>query len=339
MRRLVKPILCVGDAHPDIIFNYNKNDDTNYLLDGESISKAEKARIKMVAGGTVGNVAIALSRLGEKTSFVGKVGRDILGDFILKYFENEGIETEWILKDEENSTEILFCFIDQKGDYDFYAYPEISHVFDNLRIPDIPKNIIQQFGLLFTSGTCLLGKEFGASIISVFRKCKEMKIPIAFDLNFRLKNYGGNQDLKSLYIEAVKYADILFGSEKEEIAAFMETDDVNQAISDLVGQNKTVIGKSGERGAAVYTRKKSFKMPAFPVKVVDTVGAGDVFNGGFLAAYAKGKPLRDCLLWGCAAAGYSVQFIGSENAPNEQQLSQFIEMNSKTAEEIKEVCI
>lgn len=339
MRRIEKPVLCFGDTHPDIVIDKRQRltveEATEKLLKGEQIDKTRNSEIKMVGGGTVGNVATTLGRLGEKTLFMGKVGNDCYGEFAKKNLEFEGVDTKWLLVKTGTFTEIVICLIDGEGDRDFFMYPDTGSAFMSMMPKEICDDIFSDFGMAYVSGTGLLEEPVSTTIRGFMKACRRKGIPVAFDLNLRTNIYGWDQSQKDKFTEAIEHSDIVFGSGKEELAILEGTQDVNIAVKMLVEKGKIVVSKAGAKGASVYTEKEAYQMPALPVHKVDTVGAGDTFNGGFLAAYARGESIRDCLLWGSAAAGYSLQLAGGGNGPNEQQLHEIIRLHGKTVRETK----
>ena len=85
-----------------------------------------------------------------------------------------------------------------------------------------------------------------------------------------------------------------------------------------------VVVRDGANGSLAVCDGKSIEAPAFRVNVVDTVGAGDVFNAGFIYSLVFGWSLKDALVFGNAAAGYSVGRAGARNTPTAEELRKFI---------------
>ena len=133
--------------------------------------------------------------------------------------------------------------------------------------------------------------------------------------------------MKKIFLQAIELSDIVFGSEKDELAVVDKMGSASNLIDKLISEGKLVISKAGDKGASVYSKTDGYQMQAYSVNVVDTVGAGDIFDSGFLAAYVQEKEIDECLLWGSAAAAYSLQFSGASNSPNKLQLGNFISNN------------
>jgi fructokinase len=341
MRRIDKPILCAGDLGVDISIDtrrrYSLNQATEKILQGEQITVTSDNLTKLSHGGTVGNTSFALGRLGENPLVLGKVGNDIFGDFLIKSLMREGVDTRWIIRDDHKFTVIVIAYTEPDGGRDFYIYPQIGSAYASLEVGDFKPDLFTQFGLMFTTGLSLVEEPIAGTILSLATQCKQLKIPVAFDINLRTNIYGWDQDKLKTFQELIDRSDIVFGSGADELTVVTENSDVFQAARLLAKGGKLVVCKSGKDGAAVYTENEAFRLPAFPVDVKDTIGVGDVFNSGFLSAYARGKSIRDCLLWGNAAAAYSLQYKGKDNSPTEEKLKQFIDQNAAIIEKIEQI--
>lgn len=338
MRKITKPVLCVGEVITDIIIDTRKKlsiqQSTERLLDGDEFTETQGSTAELSGGGTVGNVAISLSRLNEKPFFLGKIGNDSFGQFAKKNMENEGVDTRWLVTDNNKNTLIVICYTDENGDRDGFIYPQTGSASASLTFDDIAQDIFSSIGLLFTSGISMVEEPISSTVLELMRQCTRRKIPVVFDINLRTNVYGWNKKMKEIFLEAIELSDIILGSEKDEFAIISGTAAASQIIGELVQKGKLVVSKAGSEGAAIYSKTAQLKMPAFSVDVIDTVGAGDIFNGGFLAAYIQGKNIKECLLWGSASAAYSLQFAGAGNAPSEKQLLEFLNQNGSIVEEI-----
>ena len=92
----------------------------------------------------------------------------------------------------------------------------------------------------------------------------------------------------------------------------------------LSSGSRTVVARQGEKGALVTTPQESFQTPAFQAKVVDTLGAGDAFDGGFVAARIAGLGDVDAVRWGHAAAAYNIGQPGARGLPNINELKHIL---------------
>ena len=113
--------------------------------------------------------------------------------------------------------------------------------------------------------------------------------------------------------EALRFVDILMPNEREA-CKLTHADDVEDAIRGLAKRVPVVVVKRGARGATAVFKGKTVSVPAFPVEVVDAVGAGDSFNAGFLHKYVQGADMAACLAYGNLAAACSTTRAGGTEA-------------------------
>ena len=323
-----KPILCVGDAFPDLILDKRiwetVHETTEEILSGSGWVKPHLKEIRLSGGGTVSNVAVSLARLGNPTAFLGRTGRDHFGRFMREHMEKNGVDTRYIVIDEEYPTALVIMLVDEKGDRDGCIYPLFGAANSKLCVGDFSEDLYDEIGFGYITGISLTEEPSGQATLHFVRKCREKGIPVAMDLNMRTNVHGWNKKMKDAFLEAVEGCSLLFGSVPDEWDILAAPHPLVHLIDDLIAKGKTVVCKEGPRGASLFTKGERLRIPAFPVKVADTVGAGDVFNSGYLTAHLEGKDLGECLLWGSAAAGYSIQFHGAGNCPTREQLQKMI---------------
>ncbi len=333
--------MCIGDLGVDLFLDSQKRlsveESTKEILNGEQVELTADTYTKLLFGGTVGNTSIVLSRLGTPTTFLGKIGDDIFGKFLLNKLNNEGVDTHWVLKDNDRFTFIVIVHIDENGKKDFFLYPQTGSAYASLESEDINTDIFSKSGLVFTTGINLVEEPISSTIRNLVKNCKTKDIPVAFDINLRTNIYGWDQKTREIFQDVIDNCSIIFGSGKDELAVITGEQDEFKAAQKLITDDRIVICKMGENGAAYFSKKEAYKIPAFPVDVESTLGAGDTFNGGFLSAYAQGKSIPECLLYGSAAAAYTIRFTDRSNCPNESQLSGFIRENQAITDKIEKI--
>ena len=116
----------------------------------------------------------------------------------------------------------------------------------------------------------------------------------------------------------------MLGSGKDEFQYLGDSKDWRTNAQKLVSENRVVIVRNGDQGSCAFSKKEEVDVPAFPVKVIDTVGAGDVYNAGFISGCLEGKDLRECLLLGNVVSGYTVSKKGAGNCPFAAELKEFL---------------
>lgn len=319
-----KPILCIGDSVCDIVVPYAE---TRALLDEAALTGQPPKKptgVQVNSGGTAGNTASGLGRLGMNTYFWGKVGQDAFGDRIIREFEADGVDTRYIVQKTGISTAIVISVIGADHEKTFFLWPLTGGAHTLLDPTDIPQDLIEKVGWVHATGVIIMQDPAGETAVSFLEQCAAAGVKVSFDLNLRQDIYGWSDRIWSLLHRVMNIATVFIGSGTDDFLAITKAENPEQAALSLVRDNNLIISRSGKEGAVLYTKNERISVPSYRVEVVDTVGAGDNFNSGFIAAAASGLPLRDCLIWANAAAAYSLQFAGSRNCPTKQQLLEFI---------------
>ena len=154
---------------------------------------------------------------------------------------------------------------------------------------------------------------------------REAGITVSLDLNLRLESWGLDEPVRKAFNQAISLADVVFGSGEDEISPFTGLDSAQKGAEELSRGERTVIARLGHEGALVVGPDHSFTSPAFSVKVVDTLGAGDAFNGGFICAQLNNQNLEESVRWGNAAAGLKIGQAGARGLPDRSELIGFLE--------------
>jgi sugar/nucleoside kinase (ribokinase family) len=119
-----------------------------------------------------------------------------------------------------------------------------------------------------------------------------------------------------LFLQAVELSDVILGGAVEEIIPLAGGGSVEDAARALSAGQRTVVARLGAQGAlAVTPEGEIIHAPAFPTQVVDTVGAGDAFDGGFIAARLAGLDIEEALRWGNAVAALKIGRHGARGLP------------------------
>jgi len=149
---------------------------------------------------------------------------------------------------------------------------------------------------------------------------RQAGLVVSLDLNLRLESWGMDRELRKIFEQAIELSDLVFGSGVEEIIPYSGETSVQAGAETLSAGNKTVIARLGGEGAFVVAPGESFTSPAFQVEMVDSLGAGDAFNGGFIAARLGGEELPEAARWGNAAAALKIRKTGARGLPTRQEL-------------------
>lgn len=259
-------------------------------------------------GGSPANIAIGMSRLGCKTSFIGKIADDQMGRFIHRYLADNGIDTRNVVTDRTGAvTGLAFTEIKSPTDCSILMYRD--HVADLLLAPgEVSEEILSSAKLLLISGTALAKSPSREAVFQALHYARKHGTVIAFDLDYRPYTWTSREETAAYYNLAAEKCDILLGTREE--FDMMERFERNPDRSDRVTASKwfdynasIVIIKHGQEGSIAYTKDgASHRAKSFPAKVVKTFGAGDSYAAGFLYGLMQGWALEKCMEFGSAAA-------------------------------------
>lgn len=135
--------------------------------------------IKLFSGGNAMTAAINISKLGLKSAVIGKVGRDVFGEFLIACLKKNGIETKAVAIDKSVQTSASVVLSGSDGERSFLHCKGANAVFD---IKDIDFNIIENADIVFVTGTLLLNKFDGEQTVEFLKRCKEMGKTTALDV-------------------------------------------------------------------------------------------------------------------------------------------------------------
>jgi fructokinase len=167
-----------------------------------------------------------------------------------------------------------------------------------------------------------------SSIIRIFKEAYKRGIPTSFDLNLRVDQGSLDEKYKEAVLEVIKYSSYVLGSADEEFRYLGDSEDPIENARAFVNNNRTVIARLGKQGSYGLSVDEEVIAEAFNVEVVDTVGAGDVYNAGFIAAVLQGCSLKDSLIIGNAVSGYTVGQKGARNCPHKDELNVFLKKHN-----------
>lgn len=319
-------VIVVGDANVDIIVPYPK-----FL--NEERTLVDYPEPELVGGGTAANTAVALAKLGVKTKFIGTIGKDNYGRYIEEDFVNQGVDISNIISEPELNTVGVFAFIDENGERYLWGWPRVQQAFKYLDERKVPFEEIRQADWVHSSGMCLTYDTSARStIIEIFKTAYEAGVPTSFDLNLRVDNGKLDPEYEKSVREIIKYTTYLLGSGTDEFAWLGENHDWRKNAKSFVSEDRTIIVRNGKEGSYAFSNDLELHVPAFKVKVEDTVGAGDDYNAGFIASKLEGKDLRNCLLMGNAVSGYTVMRKGARSSPTKEEVYKFIENQGQEGE-------
>ena len=254
------------------------------------------------AGGKGANQAVAVARLGIGTEIVGRLGDDDFGRQLLDSLQAAGVCTDGVLVDKTASSGVAVITVDARGENHIII---IAGANGRVNQQDVERLI----SLLPGAAALLLQLEIPLSfVLLAAQAAKQAGIPVILDpapaaLDIPPELYPLVDIITPNEIEASQL--VGFPVNGQETA--------HQASVELRRRGVgTVIVKLGAQGVFCANAEETFFIPAFSIQAVDTVAAGDAFNGGLAAALAEGRPLREAVVWGAAAGAISATKAGAQ---------------------------
>lgn len=311
-------VLVIGDANVDLDIR---------LPEDAGVQEHGNPDPRLFGGGSAANTAAALARLGVATRFVGAVGDDAFGRFAVTSLEEAGVDASGMVVAPELPTVTVITVKQPDGERLIYVWPPSGGAHAALE-PGTAVAALAGVSWLHVSGICLRVSPAREALLTAMERARTMGVPVSFDLNLRLENWGWGDGFRGVVMSGIQHSDVVLGSGKDEIGALVGEGTPTAAAAALAtvdaSGNRVVVARLGSGGAVASSRGGVVAEPGVDVEVVDTVGAGDAFNAGFIAAQLDGEDLATSLRMGNAVAGLAIGRPGARSTPTRSELEQFV---------------
>jgi sugar/nucleoside kinase (ribokinase family) len=270
--------------------------------------------MRVVLGSASAIFASGIARLGHPVGFISKVGDDQLGNFCLQELQRNGISTDLIQTSSlpTGATVVLSTKEDRALITNLGAIADLAYA-------DIPANAFQGYRHLHLT-SYFLQSGLRPDFVKLAKDAKAAGLSVSFD-----PNSDPNQAWDAAIWDVISAVDILFLNEPEALA-LVASRTIEDAISSLSARASTLVVKLGARGAVAIRGAERVHCGAFPIKVVDTTGAGDSFAAGFVHGMLHHCDLKSCLQLANATGALSAtQVGGTAGQPDQSTLDAFLE--------------
>jgi sugar/nucleoside kinase (ribokinase family) len=285
-------VLVVGEINVDLVLTGM----SAFPVPGREVLAQD---FTMALGSASAIAAVGLARLGETVWFVGKVGADPWGDFCLSALGGTGVDVRRCVRDPALKTGVTVS-ISSAADRALCTY---LGAIAALGADDVEALDLTGARHLHVS-SYFLQTGLRPACRALFARAHAAGLTTSLDPGFDPHERWG-RDL----IDTLSEVDVFFPNETE-LAAIAGTDDPAVGLRRLDNGRTRVVAKLGARGCMTLEGGEVLARPAFPVRPVDTTGAGDSFNAGFLHAWLNGRPLPECLRWAAACGALSTLAAG-----------------------------
>ena len=255
------------------------------------------------AGGCAGNTAYALARLGTSSAMIGKLGDDSAGRFYQRRFAEVHAVTDRFLLDHELPTGRCLCLVTPDSERTMRTHLGAAMT---LSPEDINEELFAGAGHVHVEGYLLFNPDLIRKVLHVASAGHRT---VSLDLaSFEVVQAAG-AELATLLRD---YVDIVFANE-EEATAFADHQEPQHCVAQLAAHCRIAVVKVGERGAFIHAEGTLLHVPAEKVNtVMDTTGAGDFWNAGFLHGYLNGADLSTSGRMGAHLGALVVQHLGAK---------------------------
>lgn len=252
-----------------------------------------------------GAPAIAIDqagRMGAKAAIIAKVGKDDFAKVNLDRLTADGVDVSHVKVTESNSTGTAFVTYFENGDRQFIFH--FSHAACGELAPsDVSIEAVRSSKYLHIMGCSITASpSMGAAVMEAVRIASENGVKISFDPNIRPELLKGQ--IMDYYNTILSACDVLLTGKSELKILF---GDAENGVKDLLAKkDRIVVVKDGSRGTELYTRAQAFYTDTYKAVEVDPTGAGDCFDGTFLAMLTSGSDLKTAVRYANAAGALGV---------------------------------
>lgn len=272
------------------------------------------SKFQTIPGGKGANQAVACARLGVSTELIGRVGADAFGEILKSNLSSDGVMGDSIYTDPLTPSGVALIAIDHSGENTIIVAPGANSKVDEKELARLDHSL--QVGKIL-----LLQLELPLDqVLSAARLAKSHGATVILD----------PAPAQALPEELYTLVDVLTPNQSEAAILAGKTvrsqAEAEDAAKILISRGvKQVLVKLGAHGVIAASQEGLKAYPAIQVKAVDTVAAGDAFNGGFAAAIAEGGSFEEAIRWGIAAGAYAVTKPGAQpSMPNRKALQNML---------------
>jgi sugar/nucleoside kinase (ribokinase family) len=287
-------VAIVGEINPDLIV---------YGLPRELPEEREilASGFTLTLGSSSAILAHNLALLGTRVTFSSKIGCDVLGQMCCEKLDQAGVELSHIVRSNSGTSTGITLILPLATTRRILTYP--GTMFE-MGIEDLDLDHLAAAKHLHISSPFLLPRLF-QDIPRLFKEMKNRGLTTSLDTN---DDPQGKWN--SVLEDFLPLVDVLFCTERE-LVKIARTKDAAERIAAIV---PVLVVKRGPNGASAYAGGRRIDVPALRVEAVDSVGAGDTFDAGFLHQWVRKAPLETCVAYGNLAGGLSVTRPGGIEA-------------------------
>lgn len=265
------------------------------LIDFTPMKETEDGRLPFARnpGGAPANVAVQAVRAGISAGFLGRVGQDMFGDFLISTLKSRGVDTAGLSQDPEAATTLAFVQLNDKGDRDFSFYRNPG-ADTRLSFEDVDLSLVDNCRMLCFGSLLLTAQPSRSAAERLVDYAREKGKLTAYDPNWRPPLWKDRTEGIARMKSMIPKADIMKVS-GEELGLLTGESSLQDGAAALLAQGVSLVAVTlGPKGCALFGRNFSLELPTYDTQVKDTTGSGDSFFGALLAKIiGSGKHPRE----------------------------------------------
>jgi len=262
------------------------------------LEKIQQLKKSEISGGSAANTICGLAAMGVQTAFIGRVGKDRLGNVFEKDLVRNGIQP--LLQYSDNETGHALALVSPDSERTFATYLGAAV---ELEPGDLTSDIFQGFTHFYIEGYLVQHHE-------LIRRAVELAKENSLDVILDLASFNVVEDnLDFLRFLVKEYADIVFAN-ADEARVYSDGKKPEDALAEIAEDCWIAVVKTGKDGSLIQNGKKIYRIPATKVNCIDTTGAGDLYASGFIYGMLNNLDLPLCGEIGSTLAGNVIEVIG-----------------------------
>ncbi len=301
-------------------------------------SLAESPGFVKTVGGEAATVAVGLAKLGSHSVFIGKVGADSFGKYLVNQLKKHGVDARGVLFDGDHKTRLAFVSLEESGERNFEFW-EKAPAGAQLEFSDINLETVKKSRIVNIAPLLLMKEPARSTAFRLAREVVKCGGEIAFDANVRNALWHSLMDARRVLLRMVRLCSIL-KLNNEEATFLTGISNVQRAARKLLSLGpKLVVITLGAKGCYFRTNKSKDLCPGYTVHAIDTTGCGDAFFAALLQGIAHSQRSLDelsadeltsiCSYANAVGALTSLKRGGAEGVPYPNDVVRFMTKNSQ----------
>jgi 2-dehydro-3-deoxygluconokinase len=260
-------------------------------------------------GGDTSNVAIAAARQGASVGYLSAIGADQFGESFMNLWAKEGVDTSGVIRSQSAHTGLYF--VTHGADGHVFSYLRAGSAASRMTPQDVPPDLIKDAKILHASGISqAISSSAADAVFTAMRIARAAGVAISYDTNLRLRLWPLDRARAVIHATAA-LADIIRPS-LDDAMHLTGLADPDRIADYYLGMGPKIVALTlGGGGALVATPERRERIGAWPARSIDATGAGDMFDGAFLAEYLRSRDPFAAGRYANVAAALSTEGYGA----------------------------